>query len=188
MLNSLKNAVILEDDSKEKVVPLIEHRLPWLIIGLIGGIITVVISSSFENLLEKNIQLAFFIPVIVYMSAAVGSQTGTIYVRNLVKKDVSFSSYFLKELILGIFLGIFFGIILGGFAYFWFNDIQIAFSVGLAMLFTIITAPIVALIIPTILFKEHTDPAVGAGPFSTVIQDLISIFIYLLIASFVITL
>lgn len=187
MFHKLEEKITFEDDTKEKVVPLIEHRFPWLIIGLVGGIIAVIVSSSFGRLLEKNIQLAFFIPVIVYMSAAVGSQTGTIYVRNLVKKDVSFSKYFLKELILGTFLGAFFGILLGGFAYFWLKDIQIAFTVGLAMFATILTAPIIALLIPTVLFKEHTDPAVGAGPFSTVIQDITSIFIYLLIAYFVVT-
>lgn len=186
MFNSLKDKIILEDDTKEKVIPLIEHRLPWLIIGLIGGILATILSSQFEEVLMKNIQLAFFIPVIVYMSDAVGSQTGTIYVRNLLKKDVSFSAYFIKEVIFGVILGFILGAILGIFAYIWFKELDIALTVGLSMLLTVATAPVIALIVPTILFREKTDPAVGAGPFSTVIQDVTTLFIYLMIASWVI--
>lgn len=173
----------LEDDTREKVVPLIQHRLPWLVIGLIGGMLATIFSSYFERLLSENIKLAFFIPIIVYMSDAVGTQTETIYVRSLVKKDVKFSIYFLKELALGAFLGLFFGSLMWLFAYLWFKDANVALTVGMAMAISILAAPVIALIVPTVLFREKTDPAVGAGPFSTIIQDIITLLIYFLIAS-----
>ena len=76
-----KQKIYLEDEVKEPVGHLIEHRLPWLILGLLGGIITSIIVSKYEVILSADVKLAFFIPLIVYMSDAVGTQTETIYIR-----------------------------------------------------------------------------------------------------------
>lgn len=75
--------------------------------------------SHFEKILESDIRLSFFIPIIVYMSDAVGTQTETIYVRHLQRKTLDFWKYFFKEVSLGISLGIIFGIATGIFAFFW---------------------------------------------------------------------
>jgi magnesium transporter len=174
---------VLEDDAKEPVTHLIEHRLPWLLLGLLGGLGATFISSQFENLLSKNIRLVFFIPVIVYMADAIGTQTETIYIRNLAKKQIKFLTYLVKELLTGIALGSVFGLILGIFTYIWLNSFDTALTVGLAMLANASLAPVVALIIPEILQKERTDPALGAGPFTTIVQDIASLLIYFLIAT-----
>ena len=173
----------LEDDAKEKISLLIEHRLPWLFVGLLGGIGLTLVSSGFEEVLTANIGLAYFIPVIVYMADAVGTQTQTVYVRNMGKKRTKLSLYLVKEFLLGIVMGLLFGFLIGLFALFAFNSAEIAWSVGLSMGITMAVAPIIALIIPTILQKEHSDPAVGSGPFTTVIQDFVSLFVYFLIAT-----
>jgi magnesium transporter len=175
----------LEDDAKEKISLLIEHRLPWLVVGLLGGIGLTLVSSRFEHLLTQNIGLAYFIPVIVYMADAVGTQTETVYVRNLAKKRTKFSKYLFKELLLGLSLGALFGILIAIFAFVVFKSLPIAFTVGAAMFATMATAPAIALIIPTILKREHTDPAVGAGPFTTVVQDFVSLLVYFLIATLI---
>lgn len=175
----------LEDDTKENISLLIEHRLPWLFVGLLGGIGLTLVSSGFEEVLVKNIGLAYFIPVIVYMASAVGTQTDTVYVRNLGKKRTKFSTYLFKELCLAIVLGALFGILISLFAFLVFKNWSIAMTVGLSMFVTMSIAPIIALTIPTLLKREHTDPAVGTGPFVTVIQDFTSLFIYFLIASFI---
>lgn len=178
--------ILFEDDLKEPVFPLATHRLPWLIVGLIGGIIAILISSYFEEILIKHISLAFFIPVVVYMADAVGTQTETIFVRKISTGEIQFHKYLLKELSVGILLGTIFGGLISIFAYFWFGSFQTALTVGIAMLINITIAPIIAIIIPLILKKEHQDPALGAGPFTTVIQDLISLTIYFLVASIII--
>lgn len=178
--------IILEDDTKEPMSLLIEHRLPWLIIGLMGGLVLTYISSKFETLLAENIGLAFFIPVIVYMASAVGTQTDTVYIRNLNKKRTHFSIYLVKEFTLGVFLGLVFGTITGSLAYLFFNSVELGLSIGLAMASTMAIAPIVALIVPTILKREHKDPAIGTGPFVTVIQDFLSLTIYFSIATAII--
>lgn len=178
--------IVLEDDTKEPVFHLIEHRVPWLAMGLIGGIIATVIASQYEQLLSKNITLAFFIPVIVYMSDAVGTQTETIYIRNLAKGKAKFSTYIFKESILGIALGIIFGFLLGLFTLVWFRSFETALTVGLAMTVNTAIAPIMAVVVPMLLQKERSDPALGSGPFTTVLQDILSLLVYFLVASLII--
>lgn len=175
--------VELEDDSKERVSLLIRHRLPWLLIGLLGGIVTTFISSRFETLLEQNLHLAFFIPVIVYMADAVGTQTESVYVRNLGREKVSFLTYFIKESCIGLVLGVLFGVIIGLIGYLWLQDMEVALTVGISMFVTVSVAPIFALLVPAFFQRRHTDPALMAGPFTTIIQDILSLLIYLLIAT-----
>lgn len=177
--------MILEDDSKEKVSQLFIQRLPWLLVGLVGGILASVIVSRFENVISENISLAFFLPVIVYISDAVGTQTESIYIRNLGRGKVNFFTSLFKEMALGLSLGIIFGLLIFTFAYFWLNNFQIALTVATAMSVNVAIAPIIALIIPGVLLKEHRDPALGAGPFTTVIQDVISLSVYFLIAALI---
>lgn len=177
----------LEDDTKERLTTLIKERLPWLIIGLIGGILATILVSRFENILSKNIGLTFFLPVIVYMSDAIGTQTETVYVRNLAKFKDNFFKYLFKEILIGLSLGVLFGFIMGFFAKLWLGSDQIALAVGCAMFINATIAPIIALIVPEILFKKRLDPALGGGPFTTVIQDVISLLIYLSVAVYIIT-
>lgn len=176
----------LEDDAKESEVKLIEHRIPFLSVGLIGGMVLTLFSSRFEGLLAQNINLVFFIPVIVYMSGAVGTQAETIYIRNIGRRQLKFSTYLFKEFFSGIALGIVFGLAIGLFAYFWLNSFKVALTVGTAMLVNVALAPILALFIAKFLQKEKSDPALGAGPFTTVLEDIISLGIYFLVASIII--
>lgn len=181
-----RSKALLTDDAKEPVGHLLEHRLPWLALGLIGGIITSIIVSKYERILAADLRLAFFIPIIVYMSGAVGSQTETIFVRRLKQTGKGFWPYLLKETFLGLGLGLFFGLATGLFATYWLASASIGLTVGLAMLINMSIAPVLATIIPEILYKEHSDPALGAGPLATIIEDLISLLIYFFIAGLII--
>ena len=181
-----KSSVELEDDVKERISLLVERRIPWLFVGLVGGIIITIFSSQFEEVLSKNLNLVYFIPVIVYMADAIGTQTEEVYIRNLAREKIHFFKYLLKEILLGLFLGVIFGICLGVFALIWFKSASIALTVGLAMFASMAIAPAVSLIMPTILQKEHKDPALGSGPFTTAVQDLISLLIYFAISSVII--
>lgn len=180
-----KQEIQFEDDAKEPMTLMIEHRLPWLAVGFVGGIGAILISARFEALIAKNIQLAFFIPIIVYMADAMGHQAESVFVRNLGREKVKFTLYLIKEFTLGVILGSIFGFVIGLFAYFWFHSVETALTVGYAMLITMSLSPLVALTIPEIIWKEHRDPAVGAGPFATVIQDICSLLIYFSIATVV---
>ena len=176
---------IYADDAKEKVGFLLRLRLPWLIIGLVGGTLASFLVSRFEEILSQNISLAFFLPLIVYMSDAVGTQTETIFVRNLAKGKVNFLTYLIKELFIGVGLGIIFAVLIGLITEFWIRSPEITLTVSLAMFINVSLAPAIAIIVPEIIFKEHKDPALGAGPFTTIVQDIISILIYFLVAAWI---
>ncbi|OGE83783.1 MAG: hypothetical protein A2846_00020 [Candidatus Doudnabacteria bacterium RIFCSPHIGHO2_01_FULL_49_9] len=176
----------ITDDLKEPVGHLLEHRLPWLVLGLLGGIITSIIVSKYEQILAADVRLAFFIPIIVYMSGAVGSQTETIFVRHLKQTGKGFFRYLAKETGLGLGLGLIFGLATGLFAAYWLGSGPLGITVGLAMLVNLSLAPILSTVVPELLYKEHSDPALGAGPLATIIQDLISLLIYFLVADLII--
>lgn len=171
-----------EDTVSEPVEHLIQDRLPWLFIGLFGGIATTLIVSKYEALLAADIRLAFFIPIIVYLSDAVGTQTETIYVRVLDSKKINFKRYILKETLVGFGLGIVFGLLLGLFALLWLRSITLALTIALTLIINQTLAPMLAVLIPKFLQTTHKDPALGAGPVATIIQDLFSILIYFAIA------
>lgn len=171
----------------ERVDHLIEHRIPWLFLGLLGGFAATIIVSKYEAILSSDVRLAFFIPIIVYLSDAVGTQTETIYVRALAnKKKIHFVKYILKESIAGCGLGIVSGALLGVFAAYWLRSFEIGFTIGFTMLINLTIAPVLAIVIPSILYKEHTDPALGSGPVATIIQDVISLVVYFLVAGIII--
>jgi magnesium transporter len=177
--------LIYADDTKESIPLLLRLRLPWLIGGLILGTFTALMVSRYGGLLEEEVRLAYFMPLVVYISAAVGAQTQEVYVRNLAKGHARFGTYFFKELVQGIVLGTLFGTIIGTFISVFFKATDVAMAVGLSMLVTVSLSTLVGLLVPNILKKEHQDPAVGAAPVTNAVQDLLSLLIYLTIASLV---
>lgn len=175
----------LEDDDRDSISLLIKLRLPWLFLGLMGGVGATFLSSRFEDILKSDIRLAFFIPFIVYMADAIGTQTESVYVRNIADGKANFGKYILKETILGLTLGSLFGVIIGVIAFLWLDSFALAFTVSLSLLITMSLAPAIAIIVPAIIQKERKDPAVGAAPITTVIQDILSLFIYFAIATLI---
>ena len=176
-----------ENVIKERIDHLIEHRIPWLFLGLFGGVVATVVVSKYEAILAADVRLAFFIPIVVYLSDAVGTQTETIYVRALATKErIAFLKYIFKESIVGFGLGAISGMLLVIFATYWLNSLEIGLTIGLTMLINITIAPILAVSVPSILYKRHSDPALGSGPVATIIQDLIGLIVYFLVASVII--
>lgn len=174
------------DDDKYPISTLALMRLPSLFGGLFLGIGLSFATSRFEEVISESVQIAFFIPFVVYMAAAVGSQTQTIYARDLRSGKAKFTTYLIKETALGLILGIIFGLASWLISDLWFGVRPVSHAVGLSMLAVISTAPLVGLVITEIFQLEHQDPAVGAGPVATVIQDTISVLVYGSIATAII--
>jgi len=177
---------ILADDETESVGLLLRLRLPWLLGGLVGGLFMTMFISRFEKLLLEEVSLAFFVPLIVYLSAAAGEQTDVIFVRNAADGKINAAKYVIKELFLGIILGLIFGTALFVFALVVFQKPEVALSVGLATFLTLALSTLVGLAVPTLLRRYHKDPAVGAAPFFTVVQDFLSVVIYFIVSTLVI--
>lgn len=174
------------DDDKTSINRLFEMRIPSLMIGLALGILLSFVTSRFEEVLVKDIKIAFFLPFIVYMAAAVGNQTQSIYIRDLKSGKASFKKYLVKEMLLGVILAIVSSFTAGAVVMMWFGSLELTLAVALGMLGAIVSAPLVALVVVELLALERTDPAVGAGPIATIIQDTISVVIYGFIASSVV--
>lgn len=166
------------DDDTESVRTLVRLRFPSLLIGLSLGIAISFLTSRFEEVLSKNIRVAYFLPFIIYMADAIGTQTQSIYSRDLRSGKASFHQYLVKESALGLVLGVVFGIISGLIVEWWLKDTLLSFSVGFSMFTTVSSAPLIALLITEVMQLVHEDPAVGAGPIATVIQDMLSVVIY----------
>lgn len=178
----------LTETLKLRVSQLIRSRLPWLLLGLFGGMIATTIVSFFEKPLEEKIALAFFIPVIVYMSDAVGTQTETLFIRSMAMGQVNAKKYLAKEGLVGLNIGLVIGLMVSLFAFIWLRDIKIAFIIGISMFTNVTLATFIAVLIPLLLFKLKKDPALGSGPFATVIQDILSLLIYFAVAITILTL
>ncbi len=171
------------DVFKARFVEIVKSRLPWLVFGLVGGMAATLIVERFEMELQKEIALAFFIPVIVYMNDAVGTQSETIFVRLASLEKVDLVKYLVKEAKVAVSIGLVLSSLISVFIIAWLADLKIAFIVGSAMFSGIISSIFIATLIPWYLQKKGKDPAIGSGPFTTIIQDLLSIVIYFSIAS-----
>ena len=180
-----KNSITYADDNTESIPLLLKIRLPSLVIGLGMGILISFATSRFEEVLLHNVKVAFFLPFVIYMADAIGTQTQSIYSRNLKSGKAKFHIYLIKESWLGFVFGIAFGIISGLVTQLWLGDNLLALSVGLSMFTAIVFAPIVALLITKIVQSLREDPAAGAGPIATVIQDMLSVLIYGAISSII---
>lgn len=166
--------------SREPVLRRFWHRLPWLIVGLCGALLATEIVGSFEERLRSNIALAFFIPGIVYMADAVGTQTETLIIRGL-SVGVRIGEVVRRELLTGLLVGLAISVAFLPVAL-WRWEKDVAVATALALLAACATATLVAMALPWLLSRVGRDPAYGSGPLATVIQDLASILIYFAIA------
>ena len=158
------------------------HRLPWLAIGLVGAMASAGIVASFEDQLERQVLLAFFVPAVVYMADAVGTQTETVVIRGMAL-GVSLRSIARRELATGAIIGMLLAAAFFLFARAVWGDVRVAAVVSLALLVSASVATVVAMLLPYALQRLGRDPAFGSGPLATVIQDLLSIAAYFAIAT-----
>lgn len=178
--------IVYVDDDYENISTIFKLRAPSLIIGLLLGIVISFIVSNFEQVLRANVHVAFFIPFIVYIAAAVGSQTQAIYARDLKSGQAKFSTYVHKEFLLGLIFGSIFALFSGLIVLWWLQDILLSLSIALSSFIAISTAPLVAVLITHSFQSAQKDPAASSSPIVTVIQDMISVIIYGLVSSLII--
>ncbi|HEX6601871.1 MAG TPA: magnesium transporter [Solirubrobacterales bacterium] len=158
------------------------HRLPWLLVGLLGAMASAVIVGSFEAQLDEKVLLAFFVPAVVYMADAVGTQTETLLIRGM-SANIDMRTVIRRELVTGILIGVLVGLTFFPFALFGWGDADVALGVALALMASCSIATSVATVLPRLLARLGSDPAFGSGPLATIVQDLLSIAVYLAIAT-----
>ena len=168
--------------SEEPVVKRFWHRVPWLLVGLLGALLAADIVGAYEQQLQANVMLAFFIPGIVYLADAVGTQTEALVIRGL-SVGVSIGGVVRREVYTGLLVGVTLAAVFFPIGLWRWGDASMVAAVALAILAACTTASAVALTLPWLLNRLGLDPAFGSGPLATVIQDLLSVIIYLRIAT-----
>lgn len=172
--------------AEEPVSRRLLHRLPWLLVGLVGAMASAVLVGSFEAQLDKKVLLAFFVPAVVYMADAVGTQTETLLIRGM-SASVDMRTVIRRELLTGVLIGVLIGFVFFLFAWIAWGDFDVALAVALALTASCSIATSVATALPRLLFRLGSDPAFGSGPLATIIQDLLSIAVYLAIVTSIAT-
>lgn len=161
------------------VSAMIKSRLPWLIIGVLGGSIAVSVVNSFENILSRFLILAAFIPILAYISDAVGTQSETLIVRSIaLDPKLSVKSYLLRELKVATILGLICGILLSIVAIVGWRIPLLGVIVGFSMFLSILAAVFISTFLPLLFRRINLDPAVATGPFATMLSDIVSLAIY----------
>lgn len=181
-------AGILQDvDVDDTIFELTKARLPWLIVGLIGGIGAAFVMVGFDEILIQNEILFYFTPLIAAMAGNVGVQSSAIIVQGLANDDIrgSINNRLFKETLLSILNGVILAILLFLFIYFWKGDTNIALALSVALVAVVIVAGIIGTFIPLFLNKRGIDPAIATGPFITTSNDIFGILIYFMVAKLI---
>ena len=174
-------------DAEDSIFALTRARLPWLFLGLIGGVGAAMIMGTFDTIVEEFPLILLFTPLIAAMAGNVGVQSSAIIVQGLANDDIkgSINTRLVKEMFLAALNGLILALFLFGFMWAWQQDFQTALAVSVSLVAVIIVAGIVGTFIPLFLHKRGIDPAIATGPFITTSNDIFGILIYFIIAKFI---
>lgn len=173
-------------DTSDTILSNTRARLPWLIVGLAGGIASSLVIGGFEEELARNLQLALFVPLIMAMAGNVGVQSSSIMVQGLANNSITNSDLWGKlgkELTIAIINGLVCSGLLMGYGYLSGSHLDIMMTVGLALLSVILMAAVIGTVVPLALDRLKIDPALATGPFITTSNDLLGLFLYFMIGN-----
>ena len=174
-------------EADDSIAQLTKARLPWLFLGLIGGVGAFLIMGLFESSFSENAVLFFFTPLIAAMAGNVGVQSSAIIVQGLANDDVkgSINSRLIKELFLAALNGFVLALFLFLFVWYYEAKLDTAIAISVSLVAVIIVAGLIGTFVPLFLNKRGIDPAIATGPFITTSNDIFGILIYFMIAKFI---
>lgn len=187
-------AGISEDvEADDSIFQLMRARLPWLIVALLGGFLSVLVLSRFGDAMSKYGILFFFTPLIAATAGNVGVQSSAIVVQGLANGTMTGSIWkrLVKEITLSLVNGLILALILLIIGKFLFGsiltgfDMKMAITVAISLVSVIIIASLIGTFVPLFLHKQGIDPAVATGPFITTSNDIFGIFIFFTIAKWI---
>jgi magnesium transporter len=154
------------------------YRLPWLLLGLVGSMAAASLASQFEETLRTHIALAFFIPAIVYLADAVGTQSEAVAVRGLSLTDAGVGRLLLGEFSTGVLLGGVLASMAAIFTILAFGSPRLSMVVGISVLAACALATTIGFFLPWLFEQAGWDPALASGPIATIVQDVLTLLIY----------
>ena len=178
-----------EVEANDNIFHLTRARLPWLFLGLIGGLGSVFILKDFEEIMTKSElrSLFFYTPLIAAMAGNVGVQSSAIIVQGIANKVIkgSLINRLFKEIGLGLINGLILSIVLIIFGEIINQDMLLSMTVAVSMMSVIIISALIGTFVPIILDKQGVDPAIATGPFITTANDIFGIFLFFYIAKLI---
>jgi len=171
-------------EASDNAFQLTRARIPWLFIGLLGGILGAVVIGVYEEDLGIYPEMAFFIPLIAAMGGNVGVQSSSIIVQSLAYRSLGVEGIgkkLLKELAVASINGLILSAIIFTYNIFFTESFALTLTVSTALFGVIIFASIFGTFVPLLLEKFKIDPALATGPFITTVNDIMGLFIYLMI-------
>lgn len=171
-------------ESTDSVYELTRARLPWLLIGLFGGIMGARVIELYEGDLQLYPEMAFFIPLIAAMGGNAGVQSSAIIVQGLANNSLGFSGLFAKlgkEFMVGLVNGLVCSALIFGYNIMFNDSLNLSITVSCALLAVIVFATLFGTFVPLALDKYDIDPALATGPFITTVNDVLGLFIYFMI-------
>ena len=181
----LRGSWVARTASEESVLLRFWHRIPWLLIGLAGALLTASTVAAFEDQLSRSVMLVFFIPGIVYLADAVGTQTETLIVRGF-SVGVGIRQFAGKELLAVACVGLVLSFVFYPAVLWLWRSREVALAVSLSIFVASLIATLVGIALPWVFQRLGKDPAFGSGPLATVVQDFLSILVYFTIATAVV--
>ena len=163
----------------------LRKRVPWMGLALVAGGFMVFVSRHFEQALSRNLELVLFVPVIVYLSDSIGTETLALFVRELSQEKVVLRKLLLREVMVGLTLGIVTGVPVGLLSYLWLKDARLGVALLLAMTVNGLVAVLTGMLVPMAFAKLRRDPALGTDEITTAISDNASLLIYLVVATLI---
>ena len=163
-------------------------RLPWLIIGMLGGILGAQVIQQYHDEISLNPALSYFIPLIAAMGGNVGVQSSAIVVQGLANNTIKIGGFLpkiMKETAVGLINGIICSVLVFGISYMITEDHLLGITVSLSLITVILMAGVMGTLTPLVLNKFKIDPALATGPFITTVNDVVGLFVYFLIGIFI---
>jgi magnesium transporter len=180
----MASGLIDEVDEGDRVFAITRARFPWLLVGLIGGILGALVLGKFEGSLKLYPEMAFFIPLIAAMGGNVGIQSSAIIVQGLANKTLRTDRTFrklMKEFTVALVNGLMLGIIIFVYNYFVSDSFALTLTVSISLVSVIVFAALFGTVIPLVLNRYKIDPALATGPFITTMNDIFGLFLYMII-------
>jgi len=171
-------------EADDSILELTKARLPWLVLGLFGGLGSVFIMKDYEKVMQTVPNLFFYTPLIAAMAGNVGVQSSAIIVQGLANNNVKGSLFkrLLKEIGLSLINGFALAMLVILFGFFINQDTTESFAIAISMMSVIVVAALVGTFVPIILDKRGIDPAIATGPFITTSNDILGIYLFFVIA------
>ena len=182
----LASGISQDVETSDNIFTQTAARLPWLLIGMIGGLGNSLILGGFEDNLATNPKMALFIPLIGGTGGNVGIQSSAIIVQGLANnslKEEDILSQVFKEAVVALINASTISLIVFIYNFFFLGDRAVTASVSLSLFAVVIFASIFGTIVPMTLDKLKIDPALATGPFITITNDIIGMMIYMFICS-----